>query len=143
MTAGFVVFGIGVIAFGLALRDSLEGPAWMAAVATATCTLGVAAAPLGGWAGDGTHAAFAGAGYVSLVALPLLAARRLARAGSTRAASLSIAIGVASGVCLAASTLGPAHGLWQRLGLTIGDLWIVIVAARIAADAGHTRYGEL
>jgi hypothetical membrane protein len=143
MTTGFVVFGIGVIAFGLALRDSLQGPAWMAAVATATCTLGVAAFPLGGWAGDGTHAAFAGAGYVSLVALPLLAARPLAHAGRARAAALSISVGVASGVCLAASTLGPAHGLWQRLGLTVGDVWIVTVAARIAANGGQTRYGAL
>ena len=35
-------------------------------------------------------------------------------------------------VCLAASTLGPAHGLWQRLGLTVGDAWIVVTALGVA-----------
>jgi hypothetical protein len=140
MSAGFVVFGCGAIAFGFALRRVLAGRAWMAAAATGACTLGVAAAPLGGWAGDGTHAAFAGAGYVTLVALPLLAAAPLARSGRVIPARLSVVIGVVSGACLAASTLGPAHGLWQRLGLTVGDLWIVTTAAVILA--GGQTWGE-
>jgi hypothetical membrane protein len=134
MTTGFIVFGVGVIAFGLALRATLPGPAWIAAVATATCTLGVAATPLGGWSGDAAHAACAGAGYVSLVALPLLAAAQFHRGGRVIATRASIAIGLVAGVCLVASTLGPAHGLWQRLGLTVGDVWIVTVAALIAAN---------
>jgi len=134
MTAGFVVFGIGVIAFGFALRATLPGPAWIAAVATATCTLGVAATPLGGWSGDGAHAACAGAGYVTLVALPLLAASPLGRAGRVAAARSSIGIGAVAGLCLAASALGPAHGLWQRLGLTAGDVWIVTAAVLITAN---------
>jgi hypothetical membrane protein len=141
MTTGFVLFGIGVVAFGLALRDTLPGPAWMAAVATATCTLGVAATPLGGWSGDAVHAAFAGAGYATLVALPLLASAPLARAGRAAAARLSIGIGVVAGACLVASTLGPAHGLWQRLGLTVGDVWIVSVATRIAASSDQAWFG--
>ena len=32
---------------------------------------------------------------------------------------------VVAGVCLVATTLGPAHGAFQRLGLTAGDLWLV------------------
>ena len=79
MTAAFVVFGIGLITFGCALRGVLEGPAWIAAIGTGAGTIGVAATPLGGWSGDGVHAAFAGFGYVTLVALPALAARPLAR----------------------------------------------------------------
>jgi hypothetical protein len=34
-------------------------------------------------------------------------------------------------VCLAASTLGANHGLWQRLGLTVGDAWIVVCASAL------------
>jgi hypothetical membrane protein len=142
MTVGFVVFGLGVIAFGLALRSVVPGPAWMAAVATGACTLGVALTPLGGWSGDAPHATFAGLGYATLVALPLLAAGPLARAGEALRARLSIMLGVTSAAFLAASTLGPAHGLWQRLGLTVGDVWIVATASAIVASAGQIRYGE-
>ena len=81
MTVGFVVFGLGLIAFGLALRSVLDGPAWVAAVVTGAATLGVAATPLGGWSGDGVHAAFAGIGYLSLVAVPMLASFPMFRAG--------------------------------------------------------------
>jgi len=142
MTGGFVVFGIGAMAYGVALRSTLAGRAWMAAIATGACTLGVAAAPLGGWAGDTTHATFAGLGYATLVALPLLAAAPIARLGRTRAARLSVLTGVVSGVCLVASTLGPAHGMWQRLGLTTGDIWIVATATAIVAGGGQIRWGE-
>ena len=117
MTVAFIAFGIGVIAFGEALHQVLEGRAWIAAIATGACTIGVAATPLGGWSGDGVHAAFAGLGYVALVLLPLLAASPLVRAGRRSCGRVSIVVATTSAVCLAASTLGPAHGLWQRAGL--------------------------
>ena len=142
MTAGFLVFGAGVIAFGAALRVVCPGRAWMAAVATAACTIGVAATPLGGWSGDAAHATFAGAGYVTLVALPVLAAGPLRRSGRAGASRCSVVAGIASGACLAASTLGPAHGLWQRLGLTAGDVWIVAAVGAIVASAGQIRFGD-
>jgi Protein of unknown function (DUF998) len=142
MTIGFVVFGIGLFAFGFALRETLEGNAWIAALATGACTIGVAANPLGGWTSDGVHATFAGLGYATLVALPLLAARPLARRGLPAGARASVLIGAVSAACLLASTLGPAHGLWQRLGLTAGDLWIVTIASAIVAGVGQLRPGE-
>ena len=46
MTAGFVVFTGGLVAYGLALRARRAGPAWIAAVITGVATLGVAALPL-------------------------------------------------------------------------------------------------
>lgn len=143
MTVGFVGFGLGSIAFGLALRDTLEGRAWIAALATGACTIGVAATPLGGWAGDGVHATFAGLGYATLVALPLLAVQPFNRRGHSSWARASAAIGTTSAVCLLASTLGPAHGSWQRLGLTVGDVWIVTTAAAIIAGAIQPRSGDL
>jgi hypothetical protein len=131
MTAGFVVDGLGLIAFGIALREALEGRAWMAAIATGGCTLGVAATPLGGWSGDAVHATFAGLGYAAIVALPLLAAPPLARTGRPAWARTSVLTGAISAICLLATTLGPAHGLFQRLGLTIGDAWIVATASAL------------
>jgi hypothetical protein len=111
----------------------------MAALATGACTIAVAATPLGGWAPDAVHATFAGLGYATLVALPLLAARPLARLGRRAGARASVAIGAIAAACLLASTLGPAHGLWQRLGLTSGDVWIVSIASAIVAGAGQLR----
>ena len=96
MTAGFVAFGVGVPLFGLALRDALDGPAWTTAVATGLATLGVAAFPLDGWAGDTPHNVAAGLGYVTLAATPLLAAGPLARLGHRRAALASRVLGAAS-----------------------------------------------
>jgi hypothetical protein len=40
---------------------------------------------------------------------------------------------VLSGACLAATVFGPAHGLFQRAGLTLGDLWLAATAVAIIA----------
>jgi hypothetical membrane protein len=133
MTIGFVGFGFGLVAFGLALRDALDGWAWIAAVVTGVATIGVAATPLGGWSGDGVHAAFAGLGYVAIVALPLGAVRPLARGGRTAWSRASLVTAAASALCLVATLAGPAHGLWQRLGLTVADVWIVVAASTLVA----------
>lgn len=133
MTAGFVAFGVGLPLYALALRRSPTGHAWIAAVATGVATLGVAAFPLDGPVGDGAHAAAAGFGYATLAAVPLLAARPLARAGYKAWSRFSWATGAAVGACLAATTLGPATGLMQRTGLTIGDAWIVASAIALRA----------
>lgn len=131
MTSGFVAFGVGLPLYAVALRDAIGGKAWLAATATGLATLGVAAFPLDGPAGDGAHALAAGAGYATLAAVPLLAARPLARGGQIGWGRLSWAAGAASAACLLATVAGPASGLFQRLGLTIGDVWIVATAIRL------------
>jgi hypothetical protein len=131
MTAGFVAFGVGVPLFAVALRDALPGPAWRTAMATGLATLGVAALPLDGWAGDTAHGVAAGIGYVTLAATPLLAAGPLARLGHRWAAVASRVLGVASLACLGATTLDDRAGLFQRLGLTFGDIWLVAAAVGI------------
>ena len=133
MTIGFVGFGLGLIAFGFALRATIDGRAWTAAVATGSCTIGVAATPLGGWAGDTVHAIFAGVGYCTIVALPLLASTSFDRRGRRGWALVSRLTAAAAAFCLVASTLGPVHGLWQRVGLTVADVWIVLMALALAA----------
>ncbi|HZQ84417.1 MAG TPA: DUF998 domain-containing protein [Acidimicrobiales bacterium] len=140
MTTGFVAFGLGVPLYGLALRREVPGPAWVAAVTTGVATLGVAAAPLDVSSRvDLVHGAFASAGYASLAALPLLAARGLERDGRRGWARASRVVGVASAVSLIATVAGPAHGLFQRAGLTIGDAWIVATALSMIRHDSHAR----
>lgn len=128
MTLGFAAFGVGLPVFGLALRDELPGPAWTTAVATGLATLGVAATPLGhSGAVDLAHGAFATAGYVTLAATPWLAAPHLSR----RADRVARTAALVSAAALAATVVAPGHGLFQRLGLTVGDAWVVGMAVRM------------
>lgn len=135
MTAGFVIFAIGVGVFAIGARHTLPGWSWLALLATAAATLGVAAFPLGGPAGDITHGAFATAGYVTLAAAPLLAAPSLIARGARTVGIVSLLTGVAITALLAMTAVAPDHGLTQRLGLAVGDTWIVL-----AAVATRTRW---
>jgi hypothetical protein len=84
---------------------------------------------------DTVHGALASIGYATLAATPLLAARPLAESGQREAATLSLAAGVIAGLSLAATVLGPAHGLFQRIGLTTGDVWLAASAIAILRGA--------
>ena len=129
MTAGMLVFAAGVGAYAPILRTRYSGGAARAATLTAIATLGIAALPLGGHGGDEPHALAASVAYATLAATPLLAGRALLQHGDRRAAAVSIATGVAVAAALAASVALPhGTGLAQRLGLTIGDLWIMASA---------------
>jgi hypothetical membrane protein len=132
MTAGFVTFGLSVPAFGWALRATVPGWAWAAATATGLATLGVAATPLErSDLVDQLHGVFAGLGYVTLAATPLLAARPLLAMGNRRLAWSGVAAGLTSLVALALTTTDLPTGLFQRVGLTAGDLWIIAAAVAI------------
>lgn len=127
MTAAFVGFGLLTPAWGRALGRSLGAPEVRAAVTAAgVTTLGVAALPLGGRYGDGAHALAAGLGYVAMALSPLLAARHLPDRTRTAAA----AVGVASGLLLGGSLIGPEAGALQRAGLGVVDVWFAAMAAR-------------
>jgi hypothetical membrane protein len=129
MTAGFVCFGLAVPAYASALRDRVPGRAWVAAATTGVATLGVAAFPLDRSATtDAIHGGFATVGYASLALTPVLAARSLEVSGHRKSAAASAVAGMLCGAALAATVLGPAHGLFQRAGLTIGDLWLAVSA---------------
>ncbi len=135
MTAGFVAFGVGLPLYAVALRAGLPGRAWVTAAATGLATLGVAAAPLGrSSSGDTVHGLFAGAGYVTLALTPLLAAGPLRRAGRSGWARASIVVGLGAGLSLLATTATDLDGLFQRLGLTVVDVWIVATAIEILRD---------
>jgi hypothetical protein len=133
MTAGFLAFAAGVSMYAQELRRASGSGAGRAALATALATVGIAATPLDSPLGGVPHAACAGLAYATLAATPLLAARRLRDEGHATAATTSTALGLASGACLLTSILAPsATGFWQRVGLTLGDVWIVASALRIA-----------
>ncbi|WP_158412510.1 DUF998 domain-containing protein [Ilumatobacter nonamiensis] len=133
MTIGFVGFGLGVGAFALALRRDVGGPAAMAAAVAAGATVLVACAPLDRSSTvDRLHGLFAGIGYLAVSATPLLAAPRLFERGAQRLAAAGVAAGAVSTVALAASLLGAPTGLFQRIGLTTADAWIVACAVAIA-----------
>ncbi len=137
MTAGFVAFGLGLPAYALALRKALTGWAWVTACATGIATLGVALAPLDTAAGDRFHNVFAIIGYVTLAATPLLAIGPFVRRAAPGWARYSAATGAVSGGALLATAAGPLHGLLQRAGLGISDVWVVVTALQM------WRFGRL
>jgi Protein of unknown function (DUF998) len=132
MTLGLVAFGGGVLAFASELGRALGTGVGRMAAATAAATLGVALVPLGSSV-DGLHAAVAGLAYTALAATPLVAAPSLARQGRRRAAVASVAAGAASaGALLTSALVSDAIGLWQRIGLTLGDAWFMATALWLA-----------
>jgi hypothetical membrane protein len=131
MTAGFVAFGLGLPAYAVALRKALAGWAWVTACATGIATLGVALAPLDTTAGDWFHNVLAIIGYVTLAAAPLLAIGPFVHRGAPGWARYSAITGALSGGALLATGAGPLHGLLQRAGLGISDVWVVVTALQM------------
>ena len=117
MTAALVVLGAGMVLYGLAVRPDRW---WPLPVVNGMATFSVAALPLeGGY--DTAHGVAAAVGYVTLAAIPLALSPPAAR-------RLSVVVGLACAACLLASVLVARDGLFQRLGLTIGHVWIVVSA---------------
>jgi hypothetical protein len=133
MTAGFVVFSAGMGSYARALRATQRGPAWLAAATTGITTLGVAAFPLHHSATvDRIHGALAGTGYVALAATALLSVAPPAHDGRRAWARAATISGIASATSLALTLTGSYEGLFQRVGLTAGDVWVVASAVAIA-----------
>ena len=129
MTAGFVTFGVSLPMYACAFRSTVPGRAWIAATAAGLATLAVAAAPLDrSEAIDRMHSIFAGIGYLALAATPLLAAAPLRAMDHRRLARCGYAAGFTSAIALAATTTGLPTGLFQRVGLTVSDAWIIASA---------------
>ena len=143
MTAGFVTFGLSLPVYARALRIAVPGPAWITATATGFATLAVAATPLDrSDTVDRLHGIFAGVGYLTLAATPLLAAPSLLAMGHRCLARSGIAAGVTSAVALTLTTTGLPTGLFQRVGLTASDAWIIATALAIgrgSVGASHPQ----
>ncbi len=146
MTTAFLVFAVGLVAYAWALRALRFGPAWITAAATGCATAAVAAFPLHHSATvDRIHGVCAGTGYVTLAATALLMGVRLRRLGEHGWARFALTAGVVSALALALTLVGSYEGLFQRVGLTAGDAWIVAGALAIRAgwfaksDSAHVR----
>ena len=145
MTAGLTALGVGLLAaapvLGRALqrdgRPSRLGRALLALAGAATLT--GAAFPLAADRGlpqDLPHMASATVGYVCVCLLPLLGGRRL----RGRAATASYVVGaVTSAAMLGTLPLDAVSGALQRLGLTLGTGWAVVVVARYARSSSTER----
>lgn len=129
MTAGFVTFGAGVGMFAAGVRSVLGSPTALALGATALSTLAVAALPLGASdLQDQLHGVAAGIGYLTLALAPIAARRPLERLGHHRLARAGIAASTIAAIALATSLAAAPTGLFQRIGLTVVDVWIVTTA---------------
>ena len=130
MTACFVAFGVLVPFWARTLARELDRPALGPVVTVAgLATLAVAALPLtrqGGSTQDAAHAAAALTGYVAMAATPLVAAGAM----GPRARRASVTTGIVSVVSLAVSIVTGSGGA-QRLGLTVVDLWHVVLATGV------------
>lgn len=139
MTTAFVAYGASVLVGSTALRTSPLRRVWPLAAINGAATIAVAALPLErSSAMDVWHGVAAGTGYVSIAALQLASARPLRDGGHRRAAVLATVGGAVTAASLAATTVSDANGFFQRLGLTVGDVWLV--AAGLALfRAGRRR----
>jgi hypothetical membrane protein len=131
VTAGMVTFGAAVPIFARLLSPGAR----LFAVVAGLSSLAVAAFPCSeGCPGDGeftdtAHGLAAGAHYVSLIAMGLVASRSVA--------ARAVVLAAGGALLLHASGIGPNGGL-QRLGLTTLDLWMITLAVRpwTARDTG-------
>jgi hypothetical protein len=126
MTAAFVAYGASVIVGATALRTSPLRRVWTVAAVNGVATIAVAALPLEHSSSmDTWHGVAAGVGYVSIAVLQLASAKPLRETGHDRATVLALAGGAITGAALVATTVSDANGFFQRLGLTVGDVWLV------------------
>ncbi len=136
MTAGMVVFGLAVPVYGLVIRRAVPGPAWISAVTAGVATLGVAALPLDHSSlVDSLHLVAAGTGYVALALVPVLARSGLVGSGHRRLAGFGSVAAIVAGAAMVTSLLVDQSGLFQRIGLTAGDAFLVASVPAVASLA--------
>jgi hypothetical membrane protein len=136
MTGAFVAFGVVMPIFARPLTRALEGGRLLRAAVTLAglATLGVAFCPLSA-SGSGTrdlvHGAFATTVYITMVASAGFGAIALSRRQRAVAARVSAAVAILAAASLATTTTGHDVGLFQRAGLTLIDIWFVVIAISI------------
>ena len=89
---------------------------------------------------DFLHGGFASLVYLSLAVVAPLAALTFRRRGLSHWAIVSFAVGLGTTAFLIASNRAATSGLFQRLGLTTTDIWLMVVG--IAFLTGHFSQKE-
>lgn len=132
MTAALLAYGAAVAVGAVGLRDTALRRCWPLALANGLATVAVAATPLDHSSTvDLLHGLSATVGYLTITAVPLVAVGPLRRQGCPRAAALSVLAGAVSGGCLVLTASAEAKGLFQRVGLLSGDVWLVAAAGAL------------
>lgn len=127
MTGGLAAYGIGVGTSAWPLRRLIGTPAAVALGLNAALTFGVLLTPLGRPPGNEfLHGAFAVAAYLSLSLVGPLAAAAWRRRRLTLS-MVSLTVGLITMVSLWASLGDTTPGLFQRLGLTATDIWLMAI----------------
>lgn len=130
MNAGFLIYSAGVAAAAFGLRALIGAPSAVALGINAAATLGVWSTPLGESIQiDRWHLAFAASGYAALVLAAGLASVRFRRQQKARQALIALAVGVVTATSLLAVLAGTWNGLFQRIGLSTSDIWLIGLAA--------------
>lgn len=126
MTAGFLLFGLGVGLFAVAARPLLGAATSFAYLTAAVSTAVVAGFPLGrSVVQDRLHGLAAGIGYLAFVCAPIFAFGGLVRLDRRQFATTGVVVSAIAGVMLAVSSTSAPTGLTQRLGLTVLDAWTI------------------
>lgn len=134
MTAAFLAYGAAVAVGAVGLRGTVLRRCWPLALVNGLATVAVAATPLDRSSTvDLLHGLSATVGYLTITAIPLVAVGPLRRARFRRAAALSALAGALSGACLVLTASAEAKGLFQRVGLLSGDVWLVAAAVALLA----------
>lgn len=129
MTAGFVIYGIAMPIFATFIREALSPGAGWATALSGIATLAVAALPLDFSASmDAAHGAAAFIAYAGIVLAPLFGGREFLRCSHRWAGITSLILAAVSCVSLIASIVSSDNGLFQRIGLTLGDIWFLAIA---------------
>lgn len=141
MTLGFAAFGVGVGISAWPLRRLIGTPAAIALGFSALFTLGVMLTPVDSSSNsDFLHGGFALLIYLTLAAAGPLAALTFRRRGLLSLSVVSLTVGLATVICLWASLGDSASGLFQRLGLTTTDIWLMAIG--VAAVVGRLPAGQ-
>jgi hypothetical protein len=131
VTSGMTAFGLGCAVFA----PALHGRARTALAVAAIASLGVAAFPCtegcnGDAFTDKAHTVVAGILYLALTVTPVLHSRRPAPVVTSCVAGVALAMHVFG--------IGPG-GLFQRIGLTTNDAWIVATALGLSRRSRSFR----
>lgn len=139
MTGAFVGFGVAMPFFARPCARALGGKRAMIAAITIAglATFGVGCCPLsrsGGGVRDVVHGSFATIGYIAMVASASLGSDAFRRRSKPAPALASAAVAIVAAAALSATPFGRYSGLFQRLGLTVVDVWFVAVAVSLLMD---------
>lgn len=139
MNLGFTAFAVAIGLAASPMRRRVGTPGAVVLGANAVVSIAIMLAPLGrSTQGDQIHGVAAGLGYLVLAATAPAAAPALAKRSRPMALTAS-AVGAMSLASLAGSlVMKDRSGLWQRVGITTTDAWLITMGLLAVTRSGRT-----